>query len=281
MYISNLQPSIPVTSLQATIAFSPYLESKLQSISSSSSEKKTTMEDARISVPLLNRQAQANFLIPVAAVQDPQTGLPTVITSTPLRWLLYNLEKVLFVDFLPWAVAEVSSDPDSSCPFCHQRYFTTPSEAAGGSNQQGGRVRNERPLRLHCGHIIGRTCLHIILAQSERDRRQCPVCRDQINVCQFIDTILIPTRTRTPDLLAVLRCAIRLYMLIDEASRPETHQGLRLWMNSPLFARETGLNGTRLVWMRAGIEMWDQVGEDIMWELMRNRARGDYLPDSL
>lgn len=239
------------------------------------------MEDVMISVPLLNRQAQAAFLMPVGFVEDPQTGLPIIVTSTPLRWLLYNLEKVLFVDFLPSCMVEVSSNPESSCPVCHRKYFITPSGAAepGTEPNQPERIRNERPRRLHCGHIIGRDCLHWILGNNERDLRQCPVCHEPINVCAFTDTILIPTCTRTPNLLARIRCVIRLYMLIDEASRPETHHGLRLWMNSSLFARETGLNGTRLVWMRAGVEMWDQVGEDIMWELMRNRVRGDYLPD--
>lgn len=239
------------------------------------------MQDAKISIPLLNRHAQARFLIPVATVLDSVTGLPTVVTTTPLRWLLHNLEKVLFVDFLPSAGAELSSNPDSLCPVCWQPYFTTPSGAAGATNKsdQQGRVRNERTRKLHCGHIIGRSCLHMILDYEDRDHRQCPVCYEQINVCDFKDPILVPTDREKPDILAVIRCAIRLYMLIDEASRPETHQGLRLWMNSPLFARETGLNGTRLVWMRASIEMWDQVGEDIIWDLMSHRARGDYLPD--
>lgn len=90
---------------------------------------------------------------------------------------------------------------------------------------------------------------------------------------------LFQLATRDADLLAVIRCAIRLYMLIDEASRPETHEALRSWMKSLLFALETGLNGTRLVWMRAGIDIWDEVGEDIMWQSMRYRARGGYLPN--
>lgn len=239
------------------------------------------MEDARISVPLLDYQAQANFLFPVAVVTDPGTGLQAFAYSTPLRWLLFNLEKVLFVDFLPSAETEMTSDPESSCPACRQKYFTTPSAAAEITTETDHKkqIRNERPLKLRCGHVIGRTCLHMILARNERDHRQCPVCQDPIYVCSFIDTVLVPTRNREPDLLAVIRCAIRLYMLIDEASRPETHEGLRSWMKSPLFARETGLNGTRLVWMRGGIAMWDEVGEGIMWQLMRNRARGDYLPD--
>lgn len=63
------------------------------------------MEDERISVPPPNYQAQANFLFPVAIVADPVTGLQTPVFSTPLRWLLFNLEKFLFVDFLPSAEA--------------------------------------------------------------------------------------------------------------------------------------------------------------------------------
>lgn len=238
------------------------------------------MEDETQSVPVLNYQAQANFLFPVAIVADPVTGLQTFVFSTPLRWLLFNLEKVLFVDFLPSAEAEITPNPESTCPVCQQKYFTRPSGAADTTTESDDqeRVRNERPLKLSCGHVIGRTCLHKILARNERHHRQCPVCQDPIYVCRFIDTILIPTRNTGPDLLAAIRCAVRLYMLIDEASRPETHEGLRSWMRSPLFARETGLNGTRLVWMRAAIDMWDEAGEDVMWQLMRNRARGYLVP---
>lgn len=244
------------------------------------------MEDERISVPALDYQAQANFLFPVAIVADPVTGLETFVFSTPLRWLLFSLEKVLFVDILPLAEAEITSNPKSTCPVCQQKYYmTTPSGAAADTtitesdHQERARIRNESPLELRCGHVIGRSCLHKVLSHKERHYRQCPVCQDPIYVCYFIDTILIPTRNTVPDLLAVIRCAIRLYMLIDEASRPETHEGLRSWMESPLFARETGLNGTRLVWMRAAINMWDEVGEDFMWQLMRNRARRDLRPN--
>lgn len=235
------------------------------------------MEDERISVPALNYQAQANFIFPVAIVPDPVTGLPTLAYSTPLRWLLFNVEKVLFVDFLPSAEAAITSNPEYTCPVCQQTYFTTPSEATETTTESDHqqRVLNERPLELRCGHVIGRTCLHTILAHNERRYRHCPVCQDPIYVCRFIDTILVPTRNTWPDLLAVIRCAVRLYMLIDEASRPETHEALRSWMRSPLFGRETGLNGTRLVWMRAAFDMWDEFGEAVMWQLMRNRARRD------
>lgn len=91
------------------------------------------MEDATVSVPLLDLQAQANYLFPVAVVPDlvtGQSGLQTIVFSSPLCWLLYSLEKVLIVDFLPSAEAETTSDPESSCPVCQQNYFTTPSAAA-------------------------------------------------------------------------------------------------------------------------------------------------------
>lgn len=241
------------------------------------------MEDEIISVPALDYQAQANFLFPVAFVPDPVTGLHTVVRSTSLRWLLYNVEKVLFVDYQPSAKAEITSDPESTCPVCEQKYFTTPSGAADTTtttkSDHQERVQNERPLELRCGHVVGRTCLHRILAHDKLQYRLCPVCEDPIDVCRFIDTVLIPTYGTGPDVLALIRCAVRLYILIGESSRPETHEGLRSWMKSPLFAQETGLGRTRIAWMTAAIDVCDEVGESGVWELMRSRARKDFRPN--
>lgn len=192
------------------------------------------MQDARISsIPPLNHEAQVRYLTIVGYEEHPITGEARVIVSTPLRWLLYNLEKILYVDSLPNADAEVTSDPEASCPICFEEYFKTSARLDKSSEAvEQEKVRNERPLKLECGHILGRTCLHDLLNISELSSSKCPLCRHLIHPCILPNAGLFPHNGEDPNVLKLLCIAIRIYLRRGPDTMPETRAGLIEWVHS-------------------------------------------------
>lgn len=185
------------------------------------------------SIPPLNYQAQVRYMTIVGHEEHPITGQARIIMSTPLRWLLYNLEKVLYVDSLPSADAEVTTDPGASCPICFEEYFITSARLDTTSEAVGQeKMRNERPLKLECGHILGRTCLHDLLNISELKSSRCPLCRHLIHPCMLPNAELFPHNGEGPNVLKLLCIAIRVYLRRGPDTVPETRAGLIEWVHS-------------------------------------------------
>ena len=111
------------------------------------------MSSRRSNIPPVNRHAQENYEVTVAVEDDPETGARVEVGSTPLRLLLDSLEKILYLETLTDTNAETTSDPEASCPVCFENYKIPREEAIPGAEQA-----NEKPLRLECGHIIGKKC---------------------------------------------------------------------------------------------------------------------------
>lgn len=80
------------------------------------------MSSRRSAIPTVNRQVQESHSIIVGVEEDPATGERVEVGSTPLRWLLDSLEKIIFVETLTEAGAEITSDPEASCPVCFETY---------------------------------------------------------------------------------------------------------------------------------------------------------------
>jgi hypothetical protein len=73
-------------------------------------------------------------------------------------------------------VPQNSSVDDSTCPICYEEY------GEDDQNRQKpalGRVVQERPVRVPCGHIFGRRCLetHVNINGGQSPNNRCPFCR--------------------------------------------------------------------------------------------------------
>ena len=165
------------------------------------------------SISQISYQAQVCYMTIVGHREHPIMGGSGVIMSTPLRWLLYSLEKILYVDSLPSADVDVSSNPGASCPICFEEYFITSARLDTTSKAVGQeKVRNERPLKLECGHILGRTCFHNLLNTSELRSSKCPLCRHPIYPCMLPNVGLFPHNGEGPNVLNLLCISIRIYL---------------------------------------------------------------------
>lgn len=158
----------------------------------------------------------------------------------PLRWLLDILEKIIFVETLTDADDdETISDPESSCPICLERYRKPYEEMALPETGPASRLlRNERPLKLDCGHVLGKNCLRRIINARHGGEPKCPLCRRCINTITSVIP-LVRSRDRQPDIVGLLGCVIRLYILLSNPDSPETHKGLYNWVHGPTFLGRT------------------------------------------
>lgn len=145
-------------------------------------------------IPPVSRQVQENYEVTVAVEEDPQTGVRVVVGSTPLRLLLDSLEKMIFMETLASATnaddettTSSSSDPDASCPVCFESYKITRDDKhehkdeneeatinpRGAEQAASQLLLNEKPLKLKCGHMIGKKCLRRMFDQARLAKRVC------------------------------------------------------------------------------------------------------------
>lgn len=234
------------------------------------------MSNQRSTIPHINHQVQENYMVVVDVVEDPETGEPVVVSSTPLRWLLDRLEKILFVETLTGADAETTSDPEAFCPVCLENYKLPCQEATPGLSEQAIQITNEKPLKLECGHIFGKNCLRRIINPQCLWRRECPLCRHPIHT--NIRDIPLSHSDGKPDIVGALCCAIRLYLRTG-SPMPETHAALNEWVHANPPARErTPEENAGFVIMRSAVETWEEVGAEKMREWIDLRMSGG-LPD--
>lgn len=223
----------------------------------------------RSSIPPLNPHFQENYL-----TRHPMYSQPTGEESTPLRWLLDTLEKIFFVETLTDANdAETISDPEASCPVCLETYRKPREEMARPETGQASRlIRNERPLKLDCGHVIGRTCLRRMINVGNGGEPKCPLCRDWIHTAVSVIP-LARTSDRKHDTVALLCCVIRLYILFNP-NRPETHEGLYEWVHRPTFVGRTLEEEDIFAKMKIAVDKWEDTGKQNMWRQILLRQRG-------
>lgn len=221
-------------------------------------------------VPPVNRQAQENYEVTVAVEEDPETGVRVEVSSTPLRLLLDSLEKILYMETLPRANVEITSDPEASCPVCFENY-KIPREAAIPGAEQASQL-NEKPLKLKCGHIIGKKCLRRMFDQARLAKRACPLCRDQIETS--VDHIPLAHSDGRPDIAGALCCAIRLYLRIN-LTKPETHEALNEWVHTQFLQELTPEKRAYFAIMNAAVETWETVGKERMWQWIEARISGE------
>lgn len=227
-------------------------------------------------IPTVNRQVQENHTIIVGVEEDPETGEQVEVGSTPLRWLLDSLDKILFVETLTEAGAEITSDPEASCPVCFENYKKPLQEEVPESGQAN--QVNEKPLKLECGHIIGKNCLRGMIDLKCLGKRKCPLCRCKIRTS--IRHIPLAHSDGQPDIAGALCCAIRLY-LCTNPNKPETHEALNEWVHSPPpppQRERTAEQQAYFAIMRNAVETWEEVGTERMRQWVKSRMRGE-LPD--
>lgn len=225
-------------------------------------------------IPPLNLWSQENYLM-IYPVNPQQNDGQDFVESTPLRWLLDILEKIIFVETLTDADdAETISDPESSCPVCLETYRKPHEVMALPETGPASRLlRNERPLKLDCGHIIGKNCLRRIIDMSHGGEPKCPLCRRWINTTTSVIP-LIRRRDRQPDIVGLLGCVIRLYIL-SNPDRPETHEGLYEWVHGPTFLGRIKEEHDLFIGMRNAVDIWEELGEPRMWRWILARKRGE------
>lgn len=228
------------------------------------------MSSRRSNIPPVNRHAQENYEVTVAVEDDPETGARVEVGSTPLRLLLDSLEKILYLENLTDTNAETTSDPEASCPICFENYKIPREEAIPGAEQA-----NEKPLRLECGHVIGKKCLRRMMDQAFLAKRVCPLCRHKIKTS--VGHIPLAHSDGKPDIVGALCCAIRLYLRIN-LTKPETHEALNEWVHSQFLQENTPEKQAYFAIMRSAVETWEEIGTKRMW-LWINARMGGELPD--
>lgn len=224
-------------------------------------------------VPPVNRQVQENYEIIVAVEEDPETGVRVEVRSTPLRLLLDSLEKILFMETLPCANVGTTSAPDASCPVCFENYKIPGEEAIPGAEQAS--QLNEKPLKLKCGHIIGKKCLRRIFDQARLSKRACPLCRHQIKTS--ISHIPLVHSDGRSDIAGALCRAIRLF-LRKNLTKPETHEALNEWVHTQYLQELTPEKRAYFNMMKYAVETWESVGKENMGKWIEARISGE-LPD--
>lgn len=228
------------------------------------------MSSRRNNVPLVNRQVQENYEVRVAVQDDPETGARVEVGSTPLRLLMDSLEKILYLETLLDGNTETTSDPEATCPVCFENYKTL-SEAAISGAEQASQLY-EKPVKLNCGHIIGKKCLRRMIDQACLAKRACPLCRHQIKTS--IGHIPLAHSDGKPDIAGALCCAIRLYLRIN-IIKPETHDALNEWVHSQFLQEGTPEKQAYFAIMRAAVETWEEVGKKRMWLWIEARMSGE------
>lgn len=228
------------------------------------------MSNRSSGIPPVNRQVQENYEVTVAVEEDPETGVRVVVGSTPLRLLLDSLEKILYMETLPCPNVETTSDPETSCPVCFENY-KTPREEAIPEAEQANRL-NEKPLKLECGHIIGKNCLRRMFDQARLAKRACPLCRHEIETSS--GHIPLAHSNGRPDIAGALCCAIRLYLRIN-LTKSETHEALNEWVHTQYLQECTTEKHAYFAIMKAAVETWESVGEENMWKWIEARISGE------
>lgn len=231
------------------------------------------MSSRRSNIPPVNRQVQENYEVTVAVEDDPETGARVEVGSTPLRLLLDSLEKILYLETLTDINAETTSNHEVSCPVCFENYQMPRERAIPGAEHAN--QPNEKPLKLECGHIIGKNCLRRMMDQSCLAKRVCPLCRHKIKTS--IGHIPLAHSNGKPDLVGALCCAIRLYLRIN-LTKPETHEALNEWVHSQFLQEETPEKQAYFAIMRTAVETWEEIGTKRMWLWIDARMSGK-LPD--
>lgn len=192
------------------------------------------MSDLGLPIPPLNKQIQENYMIAFDLEKNPhkdETGPKT----TPLRWLLSNLEKQILIHAIAEDIAENTSNFEPFCPVCLEDYITPSEETIPGSGKAS--QLNEKPLKLHCGHVIGHSCFSKIMKPTE-EVHKCPLCRCHIYPIHKNPPLLhskIPfiDRKRQWSISGGFCCAIRLFICIN-STKPETLEALKEWVHSQL-----------------------------------------------
>lgn len=221
-------------------------------------------------MPPLNEQIQEDHLLMVS-MEDELTGERVFFDTPCLRWLLSNLERILYLETLPEAWDEIASDPEASCPVCFEKYKQPGEEEAipgSGKASQG----KEKPLKLECEHVICIRCLRRIINENySGEKPRCPLCRHWIDT--VINEIPLVRMDGQYDYIGYLCCVIRLYILTNP-TKPKTIEGLNEWVHSPTF------QGKPLIFarMRVTVEQWGKYGSKRMWEYILARRDG-HLPN--
>lgn len=228
------------------------------------------MSIRRSGVPPVNRQVQENYEVTVAVEEDPETGVRVEVSSTPLRLLLDSLEKIIYMETLPRADVETTSDPEASCPVCFENYKIPREEAIPGAEQAS--QLNEKPLKLKCGHIIGKKCLRRMFDQARLAIQACPLCRHQINTSS--GHIPLAHSNGRPDIAGALCFTIRLYLRIN-LTKPETHEALNEWVHTQYLQEWTPRKRAYFAIMKAAVETWETVGKEHMWKWIEARISGE------
>lgn len=227
------------------------------------------------SIPPINYEAQEAFI----EITDDQE-------HTPLRWSLYSLEKLLFIDGLPIADKEITSNPEIQCSLC-SKPFKMPLKGFEIEKEERSAMDCwQRPLRLKCGHIVGRTCLNRLLSFKVAKKSNCRLCQQEIVPSTVPSIALIPKDGEIPDPIALLCFAIRCYLIFGQGISPETPRGLKNWIHIQLnlfkdwvYINKTGdkINESYLFYINNMIEtsLWN--GDIARMEY--SRLKGDYLLD--
>lgn len=237
------------------------------------------MSNPRSAIPPLNRQFQANSLITATVDYYQQTSQRSSEQSTPLRWLLQTLEDMIYVETLSDATNDTEatiSDPEACCPVCFETYRKSHEEELIMPEPDGiasRRLLHERPLGLECGHVIGKACLRRIIDMRYAGVPKCPMCRGTIYTTISVIP-LVRSSDNKPDIVGLLCCAIRLYILF-KPRQPETHKALYEWVHDPTFEGRTLEEGQLFAEMRNAVDIWDEFGDRNMWGWLRARKKGD------
>lgn len=218
-------------------------------------------------MPPLNQQVPDDYLLMVSMGNEP-AGEPVDFDTACLRWLLSNLERILYLETLP-EVGDEITDPEASCPVCFEKYQKPGAKREIPESGQGR--EGERALKLgECGHVICISCLRRIINEGGsggENKPRCPLCRQWIDT--EIDEIPLARSDGQFDYIGHLCCAIRLYVLINP-TEPKTIKGLNEWVHSPTF------QGKRIFFarMRVAVEQWGKYGSKRMWKYILARRNG-------
>ncbi len=118
-------------------------------------------------------EASINGESPFITVPDFSTRLPEDFSTTAA---------FEFLRHLPLIAASTLLEERRACDICYEPYMS-------GKNP-------ERPCRLPCQHVLGRTCIgKWILPGKEGPNTTCPMCRSELfTEDDFIEPVLFPSR---------------------------------------------------------------------------------------
>lgn len=226
-------------------------------------------------IPPVNWEIQDIYMAEIP-MQDPSTGEVNTHYSTPLRWLFRNLSMTLYLETLTEIYPVIAPEPEASCPVCFEEYNKPVEEMTTTPESGKASKRQEKPVKLKCGHVFGIDCLYQILDPDLIGNPTCPLCRNLID--PMLEDILLSRKDNKNnvnsgkqwDILGVLCCAIKLF-LMSNRTQPETYPVFKAWVRGPAFESRRQARIEISTVYRDMINKWDEWGNRRLWNYIKAR----------